>query len=72
MTVAEVISLVKENNEGRVKAVGSTRSSNDIADTDGVQISLQNLKQIKVEADDDLVTIGAGVTFGELAAALKR
>ena len=46
-------------------------SSNDIADTDGLQISLQNFKRIKVDKLEKMVTFGAGVNFKELAEALR-
>lgn len=52
------------------KALGARHSFNSIADTDGTQISLAHFKSTSLDLTDSAhpgVTIGAGVTYGELA-----
>jgi xylitol oxidase len=57
------------------KALGARHSFNSIADTRGTQISLEAFKSISLDVGDPArptVTIGAGVTYGELAPVLHR
>lgn len=55
----------------RVKALGSRHSFNTIADTPGVQISLERMPaRIAVAGDRRSVHVGGGVRYGELAAVL--
>ncbi|MBE7158725.1 MAG: FAD-binding protein, partial [Rhodospirillales bacterium] len=54
------------------KAVGSRHSFNHIADTSGTQISTSLLKAMTLDVATCTVTIGAGVTYGELAPFLDR
>ena len=56
---------------GRVRVVGTAHSFNDIADTDGLQISLAKMDAITVEKSKRRVTFGAGVNFSRLIKALK-
>ena len=52
------------------KALGARHSFNSIADTAGSQISLAHFKSISLDISDPsrpTVTVGAGVTYGELA-----
>ena len=68
MDVEEVISLINDarENNTRLKPVGSGHSFNDISDTDGIQISMINFKEIEVDTKANKVWFGAGVTFLEL------
>jgi alditol oxidase len=57
------------------KALGARHSFNSIADTPGTQISLAHFKSISLDTSDathPTVTIGAGVTYGELAPVLHQ
>ncbi|GAB3567632.1 FAD-binding protein [Spelaeicoccus albus] len=56
-----------------VKALGSRHSFNGIADTSGVQISLERMRT-KIEIDEvgRAVSVSGGVRYGELAAALHE
>ena len=65
----ELVEAVTEA-RGRVKVVGTAHSFNDIADTDGTHISLQNFKDISVDTTNNTVTFGAGITYTELIKAL--
>jgi xylitol oxidase len=52
------------------KALGARHSFNSIADTSGTQISLAHFKSISLDTSDTAqptITIGSGVTYGELA-----
>ena len=72
-SVAELQQLIPAF--GQVKALGARHSFNSIADTLGTQISLAAFKSIDIntsDAADPTVTIGAGVTYGELAPFLHR
>jgi xylitol oxidase len=64
-SVEEVQQFVKNSN--RVKALGAAHSFNGIADTPGDQISLRNLKSIELDRQAQRVSVGAGITYGELA-----
>ena len=67
-TLEEVQEIVAE--AGRVRALGSRHSFNDIADaTDLVTLSALPA-DIVLDRDAATVSFGAGVTYGELAAAL--
>ena len=50
-----------------VRALGSRHSFNSIADTSGRQISLRHLNSMELDAQARTVTIGSGVTYGDLA-----
>lgn len=49
------------------KAVGTRHSFNSIADTAGAQFDLSALQSMSLDAAAGTVTIGAGVTYGQLA-----
>lgn len=51
----------------RAKALGSRHSFNAIADTTGAHISLSHFKSLTLAPDRASVTVGAGLTYGELA-----
>ncbi len=64
-SVAEVQRVVQSCS--RVKAVGARHSFNGIADTVGDQISLENFQAMRLDPAAGTVTVGAGVTYGQLA-----
>ncbi len=49
------------------KALGARHSFNSIADSRDEQISLKNFDQMELDTKSRTVTVGAGVTFGQLA-----
>ncbi len=49
------------------KAIGTRHSFNHIADSDDTQLSLAALKSMSLDEAACTVTVGAGVTYGELA-----
>lgn len=55
----------------KVRVLGSGHSFNDIADSDGIQLSLQDMDRV-VRLDPDLrrVTVDGGIRYGELAPVL--
>ncbi len=63
--VAELKQAVLSSNS--VRALGSRHSFNSIADTTGRQISLRHLNSMELDAAARTVTIGSGVTYGDLA-----
>lgn len=63
-TVDDVQKIVRSR--GKLKALGTRHSFNSIADTGGDQISLRNLNQMTLDAKSRTVTVGAGVTYGQL------
>lgn len=69
-TVAEVQQLVKSRRP--LKALGARHSFNGIADSTGDQISLKKFDQMVVDPKSRTVTVGAGVTYGQLAPYLHR
>lgn len=72
-SVAEIQQLLPTLH--RAKALGARHSFNSIADTPGTHISLVRLKSIDINASasaQPTVTVGAGVTYGELAPALHQ
>ena len=64
-TVEEVQQLVKGCSQ--VKALGARHSFNGIADSTGDQISLKQLGQMELDRQSGTVTVGAGVTYGQLS-----
>jgi xylitol oxidase len=50
-----------------LKALGARHSFNDIADSTVDQISLKHFDQIELDANARTVTVGAGITYGQLA-----
>ncbi|MBY5161044.1 FAD-binding protein [Salsipaludibacter albus] len=64
-SVEEVQDVVTE--APRVRPLGSRHSFNDVADTDGVQVSLDGLPPVvEVDADAATVTVGGGATYGDV------
>jgi xylitol oxidase len=63
--IAEVRQVVK--NSSKLRALGAKHSFNGIADCTADQISLKNFDQMTVDAKSRTVTVGAGVTYGQLA-----
>jgi xylitol oxidase len=70
-TIEELQRLVAAG--GRLKALGSRHSFNDVADTPGAQISLARLGPAPVlDPERRTVTVGGGIRYGELARELHR
>src|SRR5437867_4405350 len=63
--VADVQQIVKESRF--VKALGTRHSFNAIADSSGVQISLERLCEIELNEGTRTVGVGAGVSYGALS-----
>ena len=68
-TVAEVQQVVKR--EKKIRALGARHSFNGIADSTESQISLAHLNQMNLNREAGTVTVGAGVTYSELAPYLE-
>lgn len=64
-TVAELQGLV--TSEGRVRALGSRHSFTDLADTDGLLVSLDRLDALPEMVGPETVRVPAGIRYGELA-----
>lgn len=64
-TVEDVKRIVQ--NHPHLKALGARHSFNGIADSTEDQISLKQFDQIELNAKAKTVTVGAGVTYGQLA-----
>ena len=64
-TVDNVVHLVRSHSH--LKPLGARHSFNGIADSTVDQISLKHLDQIELDAKAKTVTVGAGVTYGQLA-----
>jgi xylitol oxidase len=64
-TVEDVLHSVRSHSH--IKALGARHSFNGIADSTVDQISLKHLDQIELDAKARTVTVGAGVTCGQLA-----
>jgi xylitol oxidase len=70
-SVAELQELVASHE--RVRALGSRHSFTDIADTDGVLVSLANLPDdVELDEPGRSVTVGGGVLYGHVAEALQE
>lgn len=63
-SVEEVQQIVKSRS--RLKALGARHSFNAIADSTGDQISLKYLDQMALDPKSRTVTVGGGVTYGQL------
>ena len=64
-TVEDVRHSVREHSH--LKALGARHSFNGIADSTVEQISLKHFDQIELNTKAKTVTVGAGVTYGQLA-----
>jgi len=55
----------------RIRALGTAHSFNDLADTDGIQLSVANLPiDLQVDTAQRIVRVGAGIRYGDLASLL--
>ena len=66
----ELQQLIKDSG-GRVRIIGTKHSFSDVADTEGILLSLEKFKTIHVDREKMTVSIGAGVTYHELLEELK-
>jgi alditol oxidase len=64
-TVEEVQQVVKRCS--KLRALGARHSFNGIADSTENQISLTHLNQVVLNRKEGTVTVGAGVTYSQLA-----
>jgi alditol oxidase len=64
-TVADVRRSISAH--PHLKALGARHSFNGIADSREDQVSLKHFDQIELDANAKTVTVGAGVTYGQLA-----
>ena len=70
-TIADLRRIVRDAT--RVRAVGSRHSFNRIADTDDAQVSVAGLPPVvEVDAERRLVTVAAGLRYGELVERLDE
>jgi alditol oxidase len=69
LTLANTIEDVRHSVRGEphLKALGARHSFNGIADSTVEQISLKHFDQIELDPKAKTVTVGAGVTYGQLA-----
>ncbi len=68
---AELRELVARSN--RIRAVGSGHSFNDIADTEGVHVSLARMPaEVDIDADRAVARVPSGMRFGEAARLLDQ
>ena len=68
-TVEELAKIVAK--EGNIRARGSAHCSNTIADTSAASVTFENMTQeIVIDKDRAIVTVPAGMKYGELAVAL--
>ena len=69
LDLANSVEGIRENvrSHSHLKALGARHSFNGIADSTEEQISLKHFDQIELDAKAKTVTVGAGVTYGQLA-----
>lgn len=69
LDIANTVEDVRHNihEHSNLKALGARHSFNGIADSTVEQISLKHLDQIELDTKAKTVTVGAGVTYGQLA-----
>ena len=69
LDIANSVEDVRQNvrAQAHLKALGARHSFNGIADSTEEQISLKHFDQIELDAKARTVTVGAGVTYGQLA-----
>ena len=70
--VWEVKRIFDMHDVRHMKVVGTKHSFNDIADTDGVLLSLKRFKSIEFNKATNQVTFGAGWTYSDLIEELKK
>ena len=68
----ELANLVQRTKKSRIKVLGTGHAFSDIADTDGVHISLSSFTDITYDHRTETVTFGAGVTYTQLIEALVQ
>jgi xylitol oxidase len=69
-SVAEAQSIVAAAR--KVRALGSAHSFNDIADSEGIQLSLEGLERVvRLDPDRRRVTVDGGIRYGDLAPVLQ-
>lgn len=69
-SLADVQSIVAA--AGKVRVLGSGHSFNDIADSAGIQLSLQSLERVvRLDPDRRRVTVDGGIRYGDLAPVLQ-
>ncbi|MDQ6657150.1 MAG: FAD-binding protein [Actinomycetota bacterium] len=57
----------------RIRALGTRHCFNDIADTDGIQVSLAELpRRVDIDAVASTATVDGGITYGQLAPVLQE
>jgi len=70
-TTAELAEIVAAN--PKVRARGSAHCFNDIADTDAISVTFENLpNDLVINKEKQIVTVSAGIKYGELAVALEE
>ncbi len=69
LDLANTIEDVRQtiHNHAHLKALGARHSFNGIADSTEDQISLKHFDQVELDTKAETVTVGAGVTYGQLA-----
>lgn len=70
-TTAELAQIVATN--PKVRARGSAHCFNAMADTDAISVTFENLPQdLVIDKEKEIVTVSAGIKYGELAVALEK
>ena len=70
-TTAELAEIIATN--PKVRARGSAHCFNAIADTDAISVTFENLPQeLVIDKEKQIVTVSAGIKYGELAVALEK
>ena len=67
---ADELSELVKNSDQQIKVFGTTHAFHDIADTDGMHISTENLRDIFYDPETTFVTFGAGTIYTKLIEAL--
>jgi len=70
-STAELAEIIATN--PKVRARGSAHCFNAIADTDAISVTFENLPQeLVIDKEKQIVTVSAGIKYGELAVALEK
>jgi xylitol oxidase len=70
-TTAELAQIMAAN--PKVRARGSAHCFNAMADTDAISVTFENLPQdLVINKEKQIVTVSAGIKYGELAVALEK
>ena len=70
-TTAELAEIIANN--PKVRARGSAHCFNAIADTDAISVTFENLPhELVIDKEKQIVTVSAGIKYGELAVALEK